>query len=76
MFYTGNVFPQWRGSAFISGLVSKVIERITFDDKGGAKVAQRFDVGKRVRDVEQASDGSLWMLEDANPGGLYHLTPK
>ena len=75
MFYTGSVFPRWRGSALISGLVSKVIERVTFDDKGGASVAQSFDVAKRVRDVEQAPDGSLWMLEDANPGGLYHLTP-
>ncbi|HKP66850.1 MAG TPA: PQQ-dependent sugar dehydrogenase [Casimicrobiaceae bacterium] len=76
MFYTGDVFPQWHGSALISGLVSKVIDRVTFDDKGGARVSQRFDVGKRVRDVEQAPDGSLWMLEDANPGGLYHLTPQ
>jgi len=70
------VFPQWHGSALISGLTSKVIDRVTFDDKGAARVAQRFDVGKRVRDIEQAPDGSLWMLEDANPGGLYHLTPK
>jgi len=76
MFYTGSVFPQWRGSALISGLTSKVIDRVTFDDKGAARVAQRFDVGKRVRDIEQAPNGSLWMLEDANPGGLYHLTPK
>ena len=31
--------------------------------------------GKRIRDVEQAPDGSLWMLEDANPGALIHVTP-
>jgi len=30
----------------------------------------------RVRDVEEAPDGSLWMIEDAKPGGLFHLTPK
>jgi hypothetical protein len=29
-----------------------------------------------VRDIEEAPDGSLWMLEDAKPGGLFHLTPK
>jgi glucose/arabinose dehydrogenase len=32
--------------------------------------------GKRVHDIEEAPDGSLWMLEDADDGGLYHLTPK
>ena len=62
--------------ALISGLVSQVIDRVTFDGKGGATVVQRWNVGKRVRDVEEAPDGSLWMLEDAKPGGLFHLTPK
>ena len=50
--------------------------RILFDGKGGAKTAERWDVGKRIRDVEQGPDGSLWMLEDANPGALIHVTPK
>ena len=76
MFYKGSVFPQWNGSALISGLVSKAIVRVTFDGKGGATAVQRWNVGKRVRDIEEAPDGSLWMLEDANPGGLFHLTPK
>ena len=76
MFYKGSVFPQWSGSALISGLVSKALVRVTFDSKGGAKVVQRWDIGKRVRDIEEAPDGSLWMLEDAEPGGLFHLTAK
>ena len=50
--------------------------RVIFDGKGGAKTAERWDVGKRIRDVEQGPDGSLWMLEDANPGALIHVTPK
>ena len=50
--------------------------RVTFDGNGGANVVQRWNVGKRVRDIEEAPDGSLWMLEDAAPGGLYHLMPK
>jgi glucose/arabinose dehydrogenase len=33
-------------------------------------------MGKRIRDVEEGPDGSLWMLEDANPGALIHATPK
>jgi mono/diheme cytochrome c family protein len=75
MFYKGAMFPQWNGSAFASGLASKALIRITFDGKGGAQTAERWAVGHRVRDVEVAPDGALWMVEDANPGGLFRLTP-
>ncbi|SFW24712.1 PQQ-dependent sugar dehydrogenase [Luteibacter sp. UNCMF366Tsu5.1] len=76
MFYKGTLFPQWNGSALLSGLTALGIVRVTFDEKGGATAVQRWSVGKRVRDIEEAPDGSLWMLEDASPGGLYHLMPK
>ena len=77
MFYTGkSTFPQWDGNGFVSGLGTTSLNRIIFDGKGGAKAAERWNVGKRVRDVEEAPDGSLWMLEDANPGALIHVTPK
>src|SRR5499427_4400734 len=77
MFYRGTkTFPQWDGSGFISGLATMTLNRIIFDGKGGAKTAERWNIGKRIRDVEQAPDGSLWLLEDANPGALIHVTPK
>jgi glucose/arabinose dehydrogenase len=77
MFYRGQkTFPQWDGSAFISGMGSMSLNRIVFDGKGGAKTAERWQVGKRIRDVAEAADGSLWLLEDANPGALIHVTPK
>jgi glucose/arabinose dehydrogenase len=76
MFYTGNMFPQWKGSAFIGGMESQSLNRITFDGKGGAKPAERWSVGHRVRDIEQGPDGALWILEDANPGGMFRVTPK
>jgi glucose/arabinose dehydrogenase len=75
-FYDGKLFPQWRGSALAGGLNSRSLYRITFDGKGGATVAQRWDVGHRVRDVEVAADGAVWMLEDDNPGGVFRITPK
>jgi aldose sugar dehydrogenase len=77
MFYRGKMaFPQWDGNGFISGLGSKSLSRIIFDGKGGAKAAEKWDLGKRIRDVAQAPDGTLWLLEDANPGALIHVTPK
>ena len=76
IFYNGAMFPQWKGSALISGLASKALFRITVDGKGGAKPAERWVVGFRVRDVEVAPDGALWLLEDSKTGGLYRVTPK
>ncbi len=77
MFYTGTkTFPQWNGNGFIGGMGTTSLNRIVFDGKGGAKTAERWNVGKRIRDVAEGPDGSLWMLEDANPGALIHVTPK
>ena len=75
-FYTGTMFPQWRGSALVGGLATRTLNRITFDGKGGAAPAERWDVGHRIRDVEVGPDGALWMLEDANSGGLFRVTPR
>jgi glucose/arabinose dehydrogenase len=76
VFYNGTMFPQWKGSALVSELAGKALTRITFDGKGGAKPAERWDVGHRIRDVEVGPDGSLWLLEDSRTGGLFHVTPK
>jgi hypothetical protein len=76
IFYNGAMFPQWKGSALISGLASQALFRITFDGKGGAQPAERWVVDHRIRDVEVAPDGALWMIEDAKPGGLFRVTPK
>jgi aldose sugar dehydrogenase len=76
MFYKGNLFPQWKGSALISGIATRSLSRVTFDGKGGATPAERWSIGKPIRDVEEGPDGALWMLEDTPTGGLYKVTPK
>ena len=77
MFYRGTqTFPQWDGNAFISGMGTRSLNRVIMDGKGGAKMAERWAIGKRIRDVAEAPDGSLWLIEDANPGALIHVTPK
>jgi glucose/arabinose dehydrogenase len=80
MFYKGNTFKGWNGSALASGMASKSLTRITFDGKGGATAVERWNMDHQVRDIAEAADGSLWMVE-INPagsatGGLFHLTPK
>ena len=71
-----SALPQWNGNGFVSGLGTMSLNRIIFDGHGGAKSAERWSVGKRIRDVEEAPDGSLWMVEHAAEGALIHVTPK
>ena len=75
MFYSGAMFPKWNGSAFAGGLVSRALHRIEVHG-ATATPAEHWTVGFRVRDVEQAPDGALWLIEDNQEGGLYRLTPK
>ncbi len=75
-FYEGSMFPAWRGSAFIGGLVEQGLVRIAFDGKGGAKEAERWALGHRIRDVAVASDGAVWLIEDEAQGRLLRLTPR
>lgn len=73
VFYDGDEFPEWRGSAFIGGLSSESLVRVEFDGTD-AREAQRFDMGERIREVEQGPDGALWLLEDGRGGRLLKLT--
>ena len=75
-FYNGAMFPQWNGSALMGGMQTQSLNRITFDGMGGAATAERWAVGHRIRDVAVGPDGALWLIEDANPGGLFKVTPK
>jgi glucose/arabinose dehydrogenase len=75
-FYYGKAFPAWKGSAFIGGMLVKSLVRVTFDGKGGANEAERWDMGKRIRDVAVGPDGALWVVEDNMNGSVLKLTPK
>ncbi len=75
MFYDGKLWPQWKGSAFVGGLATQVLNRIVISG-ASATSAERWKLGHRIRDVEEGPDGALWLLEDSSLGGLYKLTPK
>jgi glucose/arabinose dehydrogenase len=73
--YDGEMFPEWRGDGFIGGLSSQALVRVDMDGET-AKEAERFEWGKRIREVEQGPDGALWVLEDRSGARLLKLTPK
>ncbi len=77
MFYTGEQFPSWKGNAFISGLSSMSIVRVTVNAQTGAAAeAQRFVMGKRMRGLKQGPDGNIWAIEDGAGGRLLKLSPR
>ncbi len=67
MIYSGSEFPEWQGDAFIGGLSSQSLVRIEFDGER-AYEAQRFEMRRRIRAVEQGPDGAIWLLEDGRSG--------
>lgn len=74
MIYTGTAFPQWHGDAFIGALSGKALVRVDLDGTT-AKTANTWDLGERIREVEQAPDGTIWLLEDVPSGRLLRLSP-
>lgn len=73
--YSGDLFPYFRGSGFIGGLASQALVRIEFNGNTGRE-AERYAMGKRIREVEQGPDGAIWLLEDGAGARLLKLTPK
>ena len=78
MFYRGTkTFPQWDGSGFVSGLASHDAHSHHLRRQRRSQDRRALGCGQtHPRCGTKAPDGSLWMLEDANPGALIHVTPK
>jgi glucose/arabinose dehydrogenase len=74
MIYSGSLFPQWRGNAFIGGLSGEALVRVEIEGTN-AREAQRWSMGKRIREIEQGPDGAIYLLEDGSGGRLLRLTP-
>ena len=74
IFYTGALFPGWRGSALIGVLSSQAIVRLAFDGERVA-IEERINLRRRIRDLVQTPDGALLIIVDARNGELLRLTP-
>jgi len=78
MIYTGDRFPQWKGSLFVGGMVGQRLARLTLS---GTRVdGQETLVPQmgRIRDVRQGLDGYLYLItddRDGKPTPVYRLEP-
>jgi glucose/arabinose dehydrogenase len=77
MFYTGDLFPAWKGDLFVGAMAGKHLIRLTLDgEKITGEEALLVDRCERIRDVRQAPDGSVYVLTDEDKGSVLRLVPK
>jgi glucose/arabinose dehydrogenase len=73
--YTGAMFPEWRGDALLGALSGQALIHVRLRGAHAEK-ADQWEMGARIREVEQGPDGSLYLLEDGSGGRLLRLTPR
>lgn len=80
MFYTGDLFPAWKGSVFIGGLATTNLVRL--DIKGDRVVGEErllrdlTPKPERIRDVKQGPEGAVYVVTDSPQGRVLKLIPK
>ena len=76
-FYTGNPFPDWKGSLFVTALVGEQLQRIVLNEKGlpTRRDSLLTELGQRLREVRQGPDGLLYVLTDETAGALLRIEP-
>jgi glucose/arabinose dehydrogenase len=75
-FYTGEMFPDWKGSILIGSLQPGLLVRLTPDD-GRVAREERYlaDLRERIRDVRQGPDGLVYLLTDSSKGRILRVRP-
>ncbi len=69
MIYTGDRFPEWRGSLFVGGLAGQQIARLEMDGRDVAAEETLLEDYGRVRAIEQGPDGYIYVAIDRDSGG-------
>ena len=71
----GTRYPRWQGSLLLGGLSGMALIRVIPDGEGARK-AERWSMGDRIREVEEGPDGTIWLLTDGKDGRLLRLNPR
>ncbi|MEX2272695.1 MAG: PQQ-dependent sugar dehydrogenase [Vicinamibacterales bacterium] len=79
MIYSGDKFPQWKGSFFSGGMAGQQVARLTYDAKRGVTNTELLAQGLgRVRDIRQDADGFIYLViedRDGKPTPVLRLEP-
>jgi len=75
-FYTGDLFPGWKGSLFNGALKFQLLSRL---ERDGDKVVKEErllkSLSERIRDGRQGPDGALYLLTDNAAGRILRVAP-
>lgn len=74
--YDGDMFPAWRGDVLVGALKFQLLARLDRDAAGRIGKEERLFQGAfgRIRDVEVAPDGAVWLITDEDPGAIIRLS--
>ena len=75
IFYSGKLWPEWKGQLLIAAMNPAGVVRVKIDGDKASEEA-RYPMGKRIRAIAEAGDGSVLVLEDKAGGRLLRLSPK
>jgi glucose/arabinose dehydrogenase len=74
LIYSGSMFPGWKGDALVPALSGQALIHVEIRGDRAVK-AEEWDMGKRIRAVDQGPDGAVYLLEDGAGARLLRLTP-
>ena len=72
--YSGALWPEWKGHFLIGSLKLDFISRVDPEDGFRETERIRLPETKRVRDVREAADGTIWFLSEER-GAVYRIAP-
>jgi len=75
-FYTGDLFPAWKGSLLVGALKDQMLVRLTLDGEkvtGEERILQ--NLRERIRDVRTGPDGAIYLVTDNSAGRVLKVVP-
>ena len=74
--YQGDMFPEWKGDLILGSLKFALVSRLDRDGSGKILDEERMFEGEfgRIRDINVAPDGSIWLLTDEEDGQIIRLS--
>ncbi|CRL09849.1 Soluble aldose sugar dehydrogenase YliI precursor [Phaeobacter italicus] len=72
LIYSGKMWPGWRGDILVGSLKFDYIARLSGTPLTEVEQIKSDETG-RIRDIEEAADGSIWFLSETE-GALYRLS--
>jgi glucose/arabinose dehydrogenase len=74
--YDGAMFPEWKGDLLVGSLKFAYLAHLDRDASGAIGKETKLVDGEfgRIRDVNVAPDGSVWLLTDERDGAIIRLS--